>query len=173
MLSPPILKINPSVHAIVLVTGSIILPRSGPNTLSAADWQRHNGPLLPTWWSAQTSDGDGNRGVVASPPKAWGDKCLHLDLKTLILCFGIILHRILGYCWWKWCCSIPGRPSPAPGTPVPPSGWNILLIKHIQVLICCQISPSFGFCSNISWPSASASAAWSSWGWRRRSTDPT
>ena len=85
----------PSLHAIVLlVARSIILPCSGPNTLSAADWQRHNGPLLPTWWSAQTSDGDGNRGVVASPPKAWGDKCLHLDLKTLILCFDIVLHRI-------------------------------------------------------------------------------
>ena len=80
MLSPPTLEMIPSLHAIVLVTGGIILPRSGPNTLSAADWQRHNGPLLPTWRSAQTSDGDGNRGVVASPPKAWGDKCLHLDL---------------------------------------------------------------------------------------------
>ena len=84
-----------SLHAILLVTGSIILPRSGPNTLSAADRQRHNGPLLPTWRSAQTSDGDGNRGVVASPPKAWGDKCLHLDIKTLILCLDVVLHKIL------------------------------------------------------------------------------
>ena len=54
-------------------------------------------------------------------------------------------NLILGYCWWKWCCSIPGRPSPAPGTPVPPSGWKTFLIKHIQVLIFCQISLSLVF----------------------------
>ena len=142
MLSPPTLI--PSLHAIVLlVARSIILPCSGPNTLSAADWQRHNGPLLPTWWSAQTSDGDGNRGVVASPPKAWGDKCLHLDLKTLILCFDIVLHRIfylrlllvevvLLNPWPAFACS-----------------WNTCPTFRLEDL-AHQTHPSLDFLSNIS-----------------------
>ena len=54
-------------------------------------------------------------------------------------------NLILGYCWWKWSCSIPGRPSPAPGTPVAPSGRKLLLSNFDF----CQISLSFSFCSKL------------------------